>query len=379
MLLILTSPESLALGGKPNLSLVQALKQIRAQKIPVGIVSNHTQPDWFDATFNGSGIQFLKTSSRQTGEIISVNTDNYQLNPFDALVLATKEEDVQMGKNGGAILIAGGWSSVQSVTSLGICVKNPAELIEVINLISGWLGEWWFSGDNSFYEIKALSDLSGINQTDAQKEFANKLTYTVKQGGPKLNALLTIAARSLLMDGLGGESGLVWGVYPSSKSANNGNEILSDFTHRLRTTVSRSKFCKRDEPLFIRHTQSTKRSSSRVNDRADPSEQMETINLNPYYKDKGRLIGKHVVVVDDCTTYGVSFGVAAAFLKKAGAKKVTGVALGKFGNQLQFYDVEIKTDPFRPVLARGYVINSSGSFPGQSNTKAKDLLRVLLG
>ena len=182
MLLILTSPESLALGGKPNLSLVQALKQIRAQKIPVGIVSNHTQPDWFDATFNGSGIQFLKTSSRQTGEIISVNTDNYQLNPFDALVLATKEEDVQMGKNGGAILIAGGWSSVQSVTSLGICVKNPAELIEVINLISGWLGEWWFSGDNSFYEIKALSDLSGINQTDAQKEFANKLTYTVKQG-----------------------------------------------------------------------------------------------------------------------------------------------------------------------------------------------------
>ncbi len=379
MLLILASPESLVLSGKPYPSLVQALKQIRAQKIPVGIVSNHSQPDWFDALFKGSGVQFLKTSSRQTGEIISVNTNKHHLNPFDALVLATKDEDVQMGKNGGAILIAGGWSSDQSVTSLGICVKNPAELIEVISLICNWLGEWWFSGSNSLYEIKALSDLSGMNQTDVQKEFARNLTFVVKQGGSKLNALLTIAARSLLMDGLGEVSGLVWGVYPSSKSANNDKEILSDFTHRLRTTVSRSRFCKRDEPLFIRHTQSKKRSISRSSDRTDPSEQIETINLNPYYKDKNRLVGKHVVVVDDCTTYGVSFGVAASFLKKAGAAKVTGVALGKFGSQLRLYDIEIKTDPYKPVLSGGYVVNSSGTFSGQSNSKAKDLLRTLLG
>lgn len=379
MLLILTSPESMLLNGKPSPLIIQALVKIRAQNILVGVVSNHKKPDWFDAYFNETGIPFLKTSGRQNGEIILVNTLKHKLNPFDALVLATKDEDIQMGKNGGAILIAGGWSFDSSVTSLGICIKTPDELIKVINLISNWPGQWWFSGQHSFYGIKALSDLSGKNQSEAQVEFARKLTNTVKQGGPKLNALLAIASRSLLMDGLGVEKGLVWGVYPSSKSLNDDSEILSDFTHRLRTTVSRSQLSKRDEPLFLRHTQSVKRSSSGVIDRANPSNQIETICLNPYYKNSKRLIGKHVVVIDDCTTYGVSFGVAAAFLKKAGASKVTGIAMGKFGNQLRLYDIEIKQDPFKPIAANGYVVNPIGQFLGQTNLAAKDLLRTLMG
>lgn len=44
------------------------------------------------------------------------------------------------------------------------------------------------------------------------------------------------------------------------------------------------------------------------------------MHLNPFYKDHQRLVGKNVIVVDDCTTYGVSFGVASALLR-AGSNK----------------------------------------------------------
>src|SRR5690348_4308907 len=99
------------------------------------------------------------------------------------------------------------------------------------------------------------------------------------------------------MDGFGSELNLVWGVYPSSSSGNDDREILSDFSHRLRTTISRSHFCKKGQPLFIRHTASPKRSYGGGGNRTDPSGQMETIHLNPFYAENKRLVGKHVIVL----------------------------------------------------------------------------------
>ena len=151
--------------------------------------------------------------------------------------------------------------------------------------------------------------------------------------------------------------------YPRLLSADD-TEVLSDFTHRLRTTVSKVRMAKKGEPLFIRHTASAKRSSGGGGDRTDPTGQITTIHINPEYR--GKLDGRHVIVVDDCTTYGVSFAVAAAFLKKAGASKVTGLALGKFGNQLRHYDIEINPDPYAPVT--DFTENSRGSFGGVNNT-----------
>jgi hypothetical protein len=196
-------------------------------------------------------------------------------------------------------------------------------------------------------------------------------------GGNRLNALLAITARSLLTDENIAESDLLWGVYPSSSSNNDDNEVLSDFTHRLRTTVSRVRFSKRGEPLFIRHIPSSKRSAGGSNDRTDPAEQILTLHLNPYYKEKDRLSGKHVIVIDDCTTYGVSFGVAAAFLRKAGVASVTGVALGKFGNQLGYYEIDILSDPFAPISKDGF---SSKLFTvaGINNNVAQQDLRSLI-
>lgn len=376
MLIVISSPDAVAPNGAPQADLVKVLISAKAGGNPVGIVSNHAEPGWFSGSFNQTGVQFLQVVGRQDGEILTENAAKFSLNPFDVFVLAAKAEDVQMGKNGGAVLVAVGWSTDPVVKGLGIRVDSADEFKMVLDLTSAWAGHWWFSGDKPRYKVRALADLSGFGKGISQQDFAKKVTSTVKQGGGRLKALLAVTARSLLVDGIGAETDLVWGTFPSSASANDDSETLSDFTHRLRTTVSRVRYAKRGVPLFIRHNPSPKRSSGGGGDRTDPSDQIETLHLNPAYKKN--LKGRHVILVDDCTTYGVSFGVAAAFLRKAGAATVTGVALGKFGNQLRYYEIDILSDPFAPVASKGYKVTKTEHFTGTTSGTVQSALLPLI-
>ncbi|CAE6712379.1 phosphoribosyltransferase [Paraburkholderia nemoris] len=378
MQMLLTSPDTVLVAGTPNAGIVKVLSDFSAQGNPVALLSNHAEPSWFKQVFANTQVQFLQSVGRQDGSVVSHNAQNFNLQNHDVLVLAGKLDDIQMAKNGQAVVIGAGWSNNKYVSDLGIRAANPAELAQVIDLTAGWPGQWWFNGNAGGYGVYALADLSQIGKGVDQQAFAGKIKNTVKGGGVHLNALLAVTARSLLMLGAGTEKDLVWGVYPSSNSSNTDNETLSDFTHRLRTIVSRVRYAERGQPLFIRHAASAKRSSGTyAGDRRDPTGQMTTVHLNPFYEKNGRLQGKHVFVVDDCTTYGVSFGVAAAFLLKAGASKVTGIALGKFGNQLSSYKIDLNSDPFAPVAPNSFTW-SYASCPGVSNSGSQAALASLL-
>lgn len=376
MLMVLTSPDAVAPAGHPDQKLVRVLTEL-ATNNPVGIVSNHPEPAWFSSCFHGTGVTFLHTRSRQQGHIIALNAEQLQLDPHDVLVLATKREDVQMAKNGPAVLVAAGWSTDQYVQKIGLKVADAQEFQQVAALTATWSGNWWFSGTEPQYTVHALSDLSGFGKSMTQQVFAQKLTYTVKNGGPRLKALLAVTARSLFMSGIAGRDKLMWCTYPSSSSSNDDQEILSDFTHRLRTTVSQVHYAKRGEPLFIRHAPSEKRSTAHGHvDRRDATNQLATLHLNPFYQ--RRLRGRNVIVVDDCTTYGVSFGVASALLRKAGATSVTGVALGKFGNQLHYFEIDIRTSPFAPIKRKDYAVTARQRFSGTPNPTAQATLLPLV-
>lgn len=376
MPIILTSPSTLLQHGVLRPRLVQMLKDASAAGHPVGVISNQGEPPWFAQAFAGSGVQFLQSIRRQDGNVVRQNAKQHGLHPFDVIVLAAKPEDVQMAKNGGALLVGAGWSPDESVRTLGISVANEAQFLEVIQLTATWSGKWWFEGKAPSYSVLALSDLSGYGKTVTQQEFAKRVTNTVKNGGSRLTALLAITARSFLMDGTNTKEGLLWGVYPSSSSKNDDSDTLCDFTHGLRTSVSRVQLAKRGAPLFIRHKASFKRSAGGGGDRTDPSEQILTVHVNPAYRKSVR--GKHVIVIDDCTTYGVSFAVAAALLLRAGATSVSGVALGKFGNQLRHYEIDILTDPFQPIDADGFKLISTGGLTGTTNSFSQVALHALL-
>lgn len=373
MFALVSSPDSVQRNGSPDPALVSALGAVVASGSPVVLISNHDEPAWFKSAFGATGVQFLKSIGRQSGDVVRDNAKRLQIASHDVFALATKAEDVQMGKNAQAVLVAGGWANDRQVAALGIRVVSAQELQDTLQLIQGWSGQWWFSGQAKNYGLCALSDLSSMYTSSDQADFGRRVTTIVKNGGSRLMALLAITSRSLLMDGVDNLDDLLWGVYPSSKSTNDDTEVLSDFTHRLRTTVSRVRLAKVGVPLFIRHSPSTKRSASGGSvDRTDPTEQVQTIHINPEYKKN--IKGRNVVVVDDCTTYGVSFGVAAAFLKKAGAASVLGIALGKFGSRLQQYEIDILSDPFAPVGAAGFKVVASTAFTGTTNRVSQQTL-----
>ena len=376
MPILLTSPDALLINGtNPDAKLVAALKKI-GEAHPVALISNHAEPAWFQPSFAGSNVQFLRELGRQSGNIVSHNATQLKMHSFDVVVLATKPVDVQMGKNGGAVIVAAGWSTDVVVKALGISVANAAQLVETFGLVAHWNGQWWFAADGANYRVRALADLSTINKDQPQTVFAEQVKNTVKGGGARLAALAAVTSRSLLMDEMD-QSGQVWGIFPSSGSHNDDTDVLSDFSHRLRTTVTRVRYAERGTPLFIRHAPSSKRSAGGSADRTDPTEQITTLHVNPFYAGS-RLRGKSVIVIDDCATYGVSFGVAAALLRKAGASSVTGIALGKFGNQLRHYDIDILSDPFKPISAKGFKVNSIDYFVGQTSGVTQNALQSLI-
>ncbi|HCU0831860.1 hypothetical protein OLM64_07485 [Pseudomonas aeruginosa] len=375
MLALIVSPSAVNLQGSVSIVVLDKLADIVRQGTPVFFVTNKGVSDALVGDLNRRGITYLQVSGRQSGRPVREIAASLGMHPHDVLVLAVNEVDMQMAKAGGAILIAAAWSSERRIVGLGMKVSSIDELQEVIDVTRGWTGNWWYSGQGESYDVRALVDLSSRYVSDDQAIFARKVTNTVKNGGARLTALLAVTCRSMMIDQvLTGR--LFWGVYPSSSSANNDSEVLSDFVQRLRTSASNVHFARRGEPLFIRHTKSIKRSTAVLGDRADPRNQIETLHLNPAYRKQ--LKGRNVLVIDDCTTYGVSFAVAAAFLYAAGASHVVGIALGKFGNRLSHTTIEILSDPFQIVGRTEYRVISTQDFRSRTDSHAQAVLQALI-
>lgn len=372
MIVLLLSPAALSHDTAESRLIDGALGRLASSEVIVCVVSNHPKPAWFDARFADTQVEYLQAPGRQSGQIVRDIAEHLKVTTSDVLVLAVNGDDLQMGTNGRAVVLSAQWVRGNQVGHLGIGVATPHELEQIVALSSGWFGGWWYEGDGDGYRVRALADLSSKGRSETQQEFAGRLTRVVKNGGAKLSALLTVTARSLLSV-LSPDDSPLFGVYPSSASDNGDSEILSDFTHRLRTAVTRVHFAERGSPLFIRHKPSIQRHGGGSGDRTDPSNQVNTIHVNPVYR--SRLRGRHVIVVDDCVTYGVSFGVAAAMLKAGGATSVTGVALGKFGSCTREYLLKLRGRQFGPVKL---VEHSSLEFRERTSPVAQELLRTLL-
>ena len=74
----------------------------------------------------------------------------------------------------------------------------------------------------------------------------------------------------------------------------------------------------------------------------------------------------------------LAVGSLAASLRKAGAQAVTGVALGKFGNQLRGYDIDIQSDPYQPIPMGKFKVVHSAPFPGTTNPVSQQVLQALI-
>ena len=377
MMLITTSPRAITNGGQPIPSVVDALKSLTSIAT-VGVISNQAKPAWFDAAFAGSTVQFAAWPGRAGGKELRWLMAENKIASHLSLVLAATRDDLGMAKNGGAFAVGAGWAADHAVAKTGLRVESPADFVELMRVVQGWSGKSWFRAEGERYSVEAVCDVSSLysQQADAQVRFGRAVVAAVKNGAPGQNALLGITS-CVLASSLSGVEDQMWGVYPSSAKHDDDSDTLSDFVHRLRTTVSNVRMARRNEPLFVRHRATIKRSRS-GGDRTNPTSEVDSLHLNPKYR--GKVAGRNLVVIDDCTTYGVSMGVAAGFLRCAGAASVTCLAVGKMGNRLDYYDVRINSDAFAPVSV-GQWTHAVGQWISepQEFSEAQSALRDLLG
>lgn len=368
------SPGLVKNGTQLRTNVLDLLRTALKLALPVYVLSNNPEPSWFEDELGAHGAEFHQARGRQNGRLTKAVKALFPR----ALVLGNSNADLQMAINAGATYLGCGWAAEKRATEYGIPVETVSDLDEVIDLISTWPGSFWFHGKKLDFELIALSDLSTkyFGAGMDQKQFGKLVTTTIKQGGPKQLALLAALCVSLRHKKViepRTPDDRIFGVYPSSSSRNDDTEVLSEFCQRLRTATTRARNAKRGLPLFIRHRSSATRSQGGSR---DPSKQLESVHVNPEYAKT--IEGRQAIVLDDCTTHGLSFSVAAAMLRRAGAGSVTCIALGKFGNQLKHYDIRITADVFEPIPSDGYQVIGEEPWSGSEDGEAQDMLRSLL-
>jgi hypothetical protein len=354
--LILTSKAAiLDATGKPYPGVIEALREVYTNGSPTIVLSNLPKPRLWDdhgfLKFHECGFIRSRGSGKIVGEILA-GSANKGLRHSDIIVLGAKDRDFFMAVNSRSLLIRCDWAAPleDRIANYGVPFAKPANIPAVVRLLEGG-APWYFVHTGGFLTIYAQTNAGTKFETDAKMiRLVESLRNCLKSGAAHLAKAFMLHFLSSIYSTEQFSDVDVWGFYPSSNSTNIEEEIMADFCREARVTFGQ----RTRGPLFIRHKASPRRHLG-GGDRTDPTSQLATVHLNPRYR--GRLQGKTVAVLDDYLTYGVSFGVAAALLKSAGAAHVFGAALGKFGSCANCYRISINSDPFAPLddySAHGY-------------------------
>lgn len=211
------------------------LTEISENGFEIYIVSNNPIKPEIELELKKYAIKSISWQGRQKGDKLKEYILKKKLKPYNVIILASNKEDLIMGKNSNSFIISTAWGNSNNY---GITVKNLVEFKYLLNIVRNWSGEWWYKANyNNDFKIYALSDLSSKYKPESQEKFSDLVTKIVKNGRSfgyiNLNAILAFASISIFNLETDLENPL-FGVYPSSNSSNKDEEILSDFTHRLR-------------------------------------------------------------------------------------------------------------------------------------------------
>lgn len=316
----------------------------------IALISGHSQPEWFSEV-ESERIKFIKCklADRKSGAVVSrlIAQNRNSLEHSEVIIIAAKDDDMLPAFNTQTLLLRADWlgNFTGRFSTYGCIIESPEKIPIVADLLEDE-EPWHFSANAEDFEAYSLTNAGTILESDAgMLRLVNRLRGCLKAGDKaNLEAFKIHFVSSLYSTPVFGNVDL-WGFYPGSRSPTDESGVMAEFCRLARTT-----FKKRSKgPLLLRHSAASKRHEQRGGDRIDPSEQIASIQLNPEYR--GKIRGKMVCVVDDYLTYGCSFGVAEALLKKAGARKVICVSLGKFGNQARRYQINLgEQDPFGPII-----------------------------
>lgn len=334
------------------------------------LISNHDKPSWLPANF--PFVDFYKCGTRpprQSGKCVLDIISDRKINHSDIVVLGAIDTDLQMAVNSKTILFHCKWGEAlhERTNSYGIPINDPSIIPLAFSLIESE-NPWYFRYLSSQLDIYSLTNAGTYKETDQQAlRLVKRLKECLKVGNRRdyLNAFKLHFLSSAYTNQEIRQADF-WGYYPSSDSTNQQEEIMYQFVDIARKTFKKPVL----PPMIIRHKQATQRHKDYTStNKLNPKYQLETVHLNEFYKSK--LLNKTVVILDDYTTYGTSFGVAHALLKKAGVSKVICIAIGKFGSQTHLYNINIETNNvYAPINSAEIVYNSNLLTTGVTSQEA---------
>ena len=340
--LILISPSGVWDSKKNNFydGIIDALKQASSDGSAVFLISNHPKPDWLTdelafITFQKCGFTEPRAKGKIIKDLIELNKAN-GLHSSDVIILGANNDDLYMATNSQTLLIRCKWVNDlgDRIVKYGVPLNYTKSIPQTVRYLNDE-APWHFRYESPFQDVFAVTKAG--TKTESEADFLGlieNLRRCLKDGDKTHHKPFLLHFLSSLYATEAFREVDVWGYYPSSNSANDGSEVMAQFCEHARTIFKKRS----DGPLLIRHKAVGKRHLG-SGDRLDTSDQLDSIHLNPAYERK--IKGKTVAILDDYLTYGVSFGVSAALLKKAGAKKVLCVAMGKYGDCAHLFDIEI--------------------------------------
>ncbi len=364
------------LGSENHSFLISALNELHVRGIKLITISKDKKPPDFNKYF--PNIIFIQKPHRQSSGVARQTLVDNGCEIDRSLVLATSDEDIIMASNSKIFSLTAAWSDrLGEKTKYAMGIQNPNSLPKILEYLNGsnpWFSIADYENDFSIYSLinagdyNSLPELAGLTQ---------RIKENLKEGTNSYHNVFRFILVSSILKTTDLLDVNYWGFYPSSKSKPWTDEIIYKYYEYAKFASCNTG---KKEPLFIRTKNAPKRSLGEVANRLDPNNQLDTLVLNPYYK--GKLRDKKVAVIDDFTTNGTSFWVAYSLLKRAGAKSVRGIAMGKFGCKLQKYQIDLSSrNPFaHPLIRADYLSgkNDTSIYYKNSLSELKDKMKEFL-
>ena len=312
------------------------------------LVSNRNEkPSWLEEFSYSPNFKFLPVPGRKQKDKVRKLLRSCSVDWSKVLVVSCTDDDFVMSINSRLLFLVGRWSNKigKRISQYGIKIDSPRCLLGAIELLSS-TEPWYYSYQSKAFSIYSMTNAGDHNSISEMKPIVSKLRNHLKCGDNTDKVIFNLLFISSLLKTPPCENIDYWAYYPSSSIKQKQDEIISSYAEIARASLS----CKAQHPhpIFVRHKAVQPRHSAGSSDRINPIDQVQSIHIHNHYE--GKLKDKTVAVVDDFTTYGTSFGVAEALLKKAGAKNVICFALGKFGNTTHKYEINAnRINPFKPI------------------------------
>lgn len=252
--------------------------------------------------------------------------------------------------NAGVLPLTAIYSAAKKPQAYGIPMKNPQDTLRWVTSFGqcpepnfGWILNHSSRAGN--VDVRSLlyqhTKVAGLEALLKQ----NRDRVLNEEEGLRLGSLmLNYTVAQIYLSGLASEMDAIT-VYPSSKVGKK-NPVLERYMTLLPKVFKMYGSGNGYVPdLLVRHKDAPT-SHQIAREARHPFNQLSTVLVNPEHRD--HIVGRHIVVVDDYTTGGHSFEAARILLTMAGARKVTGVAFGKFRNGHDVVSVRHTWDPFAP-------------------------------